>query len=398
MTIKLYEVGGAVRDSLLGLPVKDKDYVVVGSNAEEMHKRGFISIGKDFPVFLHPESKDEYALARIERKVSKGYSGFKFDVSSKVTLRQDLYRRDLTINAIARDSEGKIYDPYNGIIDLKKKIFRHVSSSFIEDPLRILRVARFAARFTDFKVADETEELMKKIVKSGEIDSLIPERIWKEISRGLSEKKPSRMFEVLRNCGAILKIFPDFKLFFANTENKNYYQMIRAIDICASNKKSLAIIFVTLVNYLLIQKKIIEKQKEFISFDIKLFCKRLKVPNNIIDFAILVSRELIEKNDFSDSPEKILSLFDRCDVYRKPERFKEFLTVCRFYEEENFFPSKIFFNLHLIEMTLQIVLSLDEGEIAKKVMKELPSNNTKKISVEIFNARYKLISNFLKNK
>ena len=206
---KAYVVGGAVRDALLGLPVKDRDYVVVGATPEQMQALGFVAVGKDFPVFLHPQTHEEYALARTERKTAPGYAGFAFHATAEVTLEQDLQRRDLTINAIAQDDDGTLIDPYGGRADIDARVFRHVSAAFSEDPVRILRVARFAARFTEFSVAPETMGLMRQMVSSGEVDALVAERVWQELSRGLAEATPSRMFDVLRECGALARILPE---------------------------------------------------------------------------------------------------------------------------------------------------------------------------------------------
>jgi len=206
--MKTYIVGGAVRDRLLGLPVADRDHVVVGATPDDMVALGYQPVGKDFPVFLHPETHEEYALARTERKSGHGYKGFTVYAAPEVTLEEDLRRRDLTINAMAEDESGALIDSYGGLADLAAKVFRHVSEAFAEDPVRILRVARFAARFTDFVVAPETNALMRKMVDNGEIDALVPERVWQEIARGLMEAQPSRMFQVLRDCGALARLLP----------------------------------------------------------------------------------------------------------------------------------------------------------------------------------------------
>src|SRR6185295_10429594 len=206
--VKVFIVGGAVRDELLGLPVKDRDYVVVGATPEEMAKQGYKPVGRDFPVFLHPETHEEYALARTERKTARGYHGFEFRAAPDVTLEQDLARRDLTINAIARDTDGRIFDPHNGAADLKAGVLRYVSPAFAEDPVLILRVARFAARF-GFRIAPETLELMRGMAENGEADALVPERVWQELARGLMEARPSRMFEVLRECEALVHVMPE---------------------------------------------------------------------------------------------------------------------------------------------------------------------------------------------
>ena len=207
--MQIYLVGGAVRDELLGLSVKDKDYVVVGSTPAEMEAAGYKPVGKDFPVFLHPKTHDEYALARTERKTAKGYKGFAVQASIDVTLEEDLARRDLTINAIAKSVDGELIDPYHGLADIQSKTLRHVSAAFAEDPVRILRAARLSARFADFSVAPETNQLMQDMVSAGEVDALVAERVWQELAKGLMEAKPSRMFDVLRACGALKKIMPE---------------------------------------------------------------------------------------------------------------------------------------------------------------------------------------------
>ena len=206
--MKRYLVGGAVRDALLGRAVGDRDWVVVGADPEELRRAGYRAVGRDFPVFLHPDTREEHALARTERKTGPGYHGFEFHADPGVTLQDDLRRRDLTINAIARAEDGTLIDPHGGQRDLAARVLRHVSPAFAEDPVRILRLARFAARFADFSVAPETEALMRAMVESGEVDALVPERVWQELSRGLMEAKPSRMFEVLRACGALAASCP----------------------------------------------------------------------------------------------------------------------------------------------------------------------------------------------
>lgn len=212
--MQTFMVGGAVRDRLLGLAVKDRDWVVVGATPEEMLARGFRPVGKDFPVFLHPDTNEEYALARTERKTGHGYKGFAFDAAPDVTLEDDLLRRDLTINAIACDDDGRLIDPHGGAVDIERRVFRHVSSAFGEDPVRILRVARFAARFADFRVAPETLALMRSMVERGEVDHLVAERVWQELARGLMESTPSRMISTLRECGALERILPELDRLF----------------------------------------------------------------------------------------------------------------------------------------------------------------------------------------
>ena len=211
MRARFYVVGGAVRDELLGLPAADRDWVVVGASPQELLDQGYKPVGKDFPVFLHPVTREEVALARTERKVGPGYKGFAFHAASDVTLEQDLARRDLTINAIARAEDGSLIDPHGGQADLQARLLRHVSPAFVEDPVRVLRVARLAARFPDFSVAPETMELLRQMVAQGEVDTLVPERVWQELSRGLMAQRPSRMMEVLEDCGALRRLLPAWR-------------------------------------------------------------------------------------------------------------------------------------------------------------------------------------------
>src|SRR3954470_24609393 len=241
--MKVYAVGGSVRDELLGLPVTDRDYVVVGATPAEMIELGYKPVGRDFPVFLHPATKEEHALARTERKTARGYHGFEFHSAPDVTLEQDLARRDLTINAIARDEDGVIIDPFNGEEDLSAGILRHVSPAFAEDPVRILRVARFAARF-GFDIAPETLELMRSMVEGGEADALVAERVWQELARGLMEERPSRMLEVLRECGALERIAPELASVFEDPEQAS--ETMDALDEAAGAGASLETRFAVL--------------------------------------------------------------------------------------------------------------------------------------------------------
>src|SRR6266542_1174560 len=252
--VKIYRVGGAVRDELLGRPVADRDWVVVGATPETMIASGFKPVGRDFPVFLHPETREEYALARTERKHGRGYRGFEFFVSPEVTLSDDLGRRDLSINAMARDENGTLIDPYGGEADLRAGILRHVSPAFVEDPLRVLRVARFAARF-GFKVAPKTQQLMRKIVASGELETIAPERIWQEVARGLAESHPSRMLAVLRACGALPELLREIDRLFgvrigvsARRQIDAGMHLERAVDWAAAHGLSLPARYAVLVH------------------------------------------------------------------------------------------------------------------------------------------------------
>jgi len=312
--MKIYVVGGAVRDALLGLPVQDHDHVVVGATPEQMAAAGFRPVGKDFPVFLHPKTQEEYALARTERKTAPGYHGFVFHTSPDVTLEDDLVRRDLTINAMARGDDGVIVDPYGGQRDLEARLFRHVSEAFAEDPVRILRVARFAARFAEFRVADETNALMCGMVEAGEADALVPERVWQEVARGLMERHPSRMFAVLRDCGALARIMPEFDALWGRPHGQEADSGVRAmrvVDHAAASGQTLAVRFAALVQD---------------ADAIDSLCKRLKVPNDCRDLALMTAREQGSIGAVQgESAERLVALFSRCDAYRKPERFADML-------------------------------------------------------------------------
>ncbi len=291
--MKTYVVGGAVRDELLGLPVQDRDHVVVGATPEQMIAAGFRPVGRDFPVFLHPETHEEYALARTERKSGRGYKGFTIYAAPDVTLEQDLARRDLTINAIARTEDGTLIDPFGGAADLKAGVLRHVSEAFHEDPVRILRVARFAARFA-FRIADETLALMKLMVDNGEADHLVPERVWREFAKGLCEARPDLMFDALERCDFRPKLLPE----------------LAAVPTAFSG--SLAVRFAHLC-------------WPVPEAGIRALCERLKAPNEERDLALLAAhcQGMLE----AASPEALLALFKRADAFRRPERFADFLEV-----------------------------------------------------------------------
>ncbi|HZN26109.1 MAG TPA: multifunctional CCA tRNA nucleotidyl transferase/2'3'-cyclic phosphodiesterase/2'nucleotidase/phosphatase [Burkholderiales bacterium] len=308
--MKIYEVGGAVRDELLGIPVKDRDYVVVGATPDEMIQLGFRPVGRDFPVFLHPETHEEHALARTERKTARGYHGFEFYSAPDVTLEQDLGRRDLTINAIARDEHGTLIDPYNGTEDLSAGILRHVGPAFAEDPVRILRVARFAARF-GFDIAPETLELMRAMVESGEADALVPERVWQELARGLMEARPSRMFEVLQECGALEKVAPEIAALFENAADGQ--AALDALDAAAETGAPLEVRFAALARAL-------------DPYAVDAFAERLKLPAAVRDLALLAARHGNTIQDARElEPESVLELLNAADAWRRPDRFEELL-------------------------------------------------------------------------
>lgn len=310
--MKIYTVGGAVRDELLGIPVQDRDYVVVGATPEEMVKLGFKPVGKEFPVFLHPETHEEYALARTERKIALGYHGFEFHATPDVTLEQDLARRDLTINALARDETGAIIDPFDGTRDLKTGVLRHVSAAFAEDPVRILRVARFAARY-GFAVAPETLALMRRMVVQGEADALVPERAWQEIARGLMEQEPSRMFEVLRECGALARIACEIDALFESGEAGA--AAMAALDAAARAGGSLDARFAALARTL-------------DPLAVEALAGRLKVPAACRELALLAARHANVIIDAAELDAKeLLDLLDATDAWRRPERLSELVTA-----------------------------------------------------------------------
>lgn len=339
--MKIYVVGGAVRDALLGLPVQDHDHVVVGATADEMIARGFRPVGKDFPVFLHPQTHEEYALARTERKTAPGYKGFVFHAAPDVTLEQDLARRDLTINAIARQEDGSLIDPFCGQQDLDARVFRHVSAAFAEDPVRILRVARFAARFADFHVASETNALMRSMVEAGEVDALVPERVWQELARGLMEKQPSRMFDVLRACGALARILPELDALWGVPQPEKHHpeidtgvHVMMVVDYAARSGYHLPIRFAALTHDLGKGCTPPEEWPKHHGHEarsvrlVEALCKRLRIPNDCRDLAVMAAREHGNvARALELRPNTVVSLFERCDAFRKPDRFVDVLHV-----------------------------------------------------------------------
>jgi tRNA nucleotidyltransferase (CCA-adding enzyme) len=342
--MKIYLVGGAVRDTLLKQTVVDKDYVVVGSSVEEMLALGYQQVGKDFPVFLHPKTQQEYALARTERKTGKGYQGFSCDANKDVTLAEDLLRRDLTINAIAQDEHGTLTDPFHGIADINAKILRHVSDAFIEDPLRVLRVARFAARFhhLGFTIAPETLQLMTDIANSGELDHLTPERVWQECDKALSSQSPQVFFNVLKQCQALTVLFPEIDALFGVPQPEKWHpeidtgihtlMVLEQTSLLSDNK---AVRFAALVHDL--GKALTPKQDWPKHYGhgqkglpvIKKLCERIRVPNEYRDLALLVSDQHQNiHNAFELRAETIVKLFDKGDFWRKPQRLTELLLCC----------------------------------------------------------------------
>jgi tRNA nucleotidyltransferase (CCA-adding enzyme) len=342
--MKIYCVGGAVRDELLGLPVKDRDYVVVGATPEEMVKLGFKPVGRDFPVFLHPETREEYALARTERKTARGYHGFEFRTAPDVTLEQDLARRDLTINAIAKDADGRIIDPFNGAADLKAGVLRHVSPAFAEDPVRILRVARFAARF-GFRIAPDTLALMRTMAESGEADALVAERVWQELARGLMEARPSRVFDVLRECGALARVMPEVDALWEDADAAR--AALRTLDAAAQAGATLQARFAALARAL--DPLVVES-----------LAGRLRLPADCRDLALLAARHSHAIEDAEElSAEEVLELFDATDAWRRSERFSELVAAALAGEPGSAAVRK------LLERARAAAAAVNAGEIAK---------------------------------
>jgi tRNA nucleotidyltransferase (CCA-adding enzyme) len=356
----IYMVGGAVRDAWLGLPVQERDWVVVGATPETLVAQGYVPVGKDFPVFLHPRTHEEYALARTERKTAPGYHGFTFHADPSVTLEQDLARRDLTINAIAtkpmtsgatgtfgskkypQPDLSQLIDPFGGVADLHAKVLRHVGPAFAEDPVRILRLARFAARFTDFTVAPETTALMCDMVAAGEVDHLVPERVWQELSRGLMEAQPSRMLQVLRDCGALAVLLPELDRLWGVPQRADYHpevdtgvHMMLVLDMSARLDAPLAVRFACLCHDLgkgttpadVLPRHIGHEERS--ARLLRGVCDRWRVPRDCRELADVVAREhgnIHRSGDFSAAAS--VRLLERCDALRRPERFAEVLLAC----------------------------------------------------------------------
>lgn len=385
--MKTYIVGGAVRDELLGVAVKDRDYVVVGATPEQMIVQGYTPVGKDFPVFLHPVTHEEYALARTERKTAPGYKGFIFHTDANVTLEEDLIRRDLTVNAMAKDADGCIVDPFGGRQDLAQNIFRHVSPAFTEDPVRILRVARFAARFPQFSVAAETNALMHAMVVAGEVDALVPERVWQELARGLMEQQPSRMFAVLRDCGALKRILPELDVLWGvpqpalhHPEIDTGVHVMMVVDYAAQEKLSLPIRCAALLHDLgkgMTAPELWPKHHGHEMHGAKLVevvCQRLKIPNDCRDLAVMTARE---HGNIGRALElraaTIVNLFERCDAFRKPQRFIDMLqaTECD-HRGRTGFAEKAFPQNAYLQKALSAAQTVNGGEVAALTRQRYP--------------------------
>ena len=381
--LKTYLTGGAVRDELLHLPVTDRDWVVVGSDPNEMLERGFIPVGADFPVFLHPETKEEHALARTERKTGYGYRGFSFHAAADVTLEDDLQRRDLTINAMARAPDGTVIDPWGGQRDLEAKVLRHVSPAFAEDPVRILRIARFAARFASFEIAPETEALLAEMVATGEADALVPERVWKELSRGLMEALPSRMFEVLRKCGALARILPEVDRLWGvpqpadpHPEIDTGVHLLMVLDMSARLAAPLAVRYACLCHDLGKGTTPVESLPRHVGHEqrsvqlARALSARLRVDTACRELAEVVAREHGNVHRSAElGAAAVLRLLDRCDAFRRPDRFAGMLLACecdargRLCQAEAAYPQR-----ERLLRSLKIALGVDAAAIAPDLL------------------------------
>jgi tRNA nucleotidyltransferase (CCA-adding enzyme) len=377
--MQIYEVGGAVRDELLGRAVQDRDFVVVGATPDEMVRRGFKPVGRDFPVFLHPETHQEYALARTERKVARGYRGFEFHADADVTLEQDLARRDLTINAIARDSEGRLIDPFDGVADLKAGILRHVGPAFTEDPVRILRVARFAARL-GFAIAPETMQLMRQMVDNGEVDALVPERVWQELARGLMEARPSRMFVALRECGAATRVLPEVDRLFGVPQPAAHHpeidtgvHVMMVIDYAAAQNFALEVRFAALTHDLGKGVTPREQWPRHIGHEqksielVRQLCERIRVPGECRDLALLTARDHGNVHRALELRHAtLLDLLERSDALRRPQRFEQLLQACEAdYRGRAGFEKRPYPQAERLRTALAAATAVDAGAVAR---------------------------------
>ena len=380
--MKTYLVGGAVREKLLNHPVKDRDWVVVGADPQQLLDQGYISVGKDFPVFLHPETKEEYALARTERKTAPGYHGFCFHADSSVTLEQDLARRDLTINAMAMDDDGNIIDPYGGQEDIHNRLLRHVSPAFAEDPVRILRIARFAARYhhLGFTVADETVELIKQMVKAGEVDALVPERVWAETEKALGEEAPQVFFEVLRVGGALQRVYPEIDAMFGVPQPEQYHpevdtgiHSLLVLQKAAELTEDKEVRFAALVHDLgkattpedVLPRHIGHEERGEVL--VKQLCERLRCPKSYREIAMFAAKYHSNIHRSEElQPKTLLKLFNTLDAIRRPERIEKMINICiadargRYGFEDVEYKSKEY-----IQTAHKTVLAVDTKAIAR---------------------------------
>jgi tRNA nucleotidyltransferase (CCA-adding enzyme) len=381
--MKAYVVGGAVRDALLGRPVNDRDWVVVGATPEQMVRLGYTPVGRDFPVFLHPQTKEEHALARTERKTAPGYRGFAVHADPSVTLEDDLRRRDLTINAMAQAEDGTLIDPWGGARDLADGVLRHVSPAFSEDPVRILRVARFAARLPSFRVAPETMARMREMVDAGEVDALVPERVWQELSRGLMEAAPRRMFEVLRECGALARLLPEVDRLWGVPQRADYHpevdtgeHLMMVLDVSARLQAPLEVRYACLVHDLGKGETAPEHWPRHHGHEGRSaqladeVAQRLRVPQACRELGDVVAREHGNVHRSGElGPAAVLRLLERCDALRRPERFELALLACecdkrgRLGQHDAPYPPR-----ERLRSALQIVQAVDAAAVAEQAM------------------------------
>jgi tRNA nucleotidyltransferase (CCA-adding enzyme) len=391
--MKTYLVGGAVRDALMGLPIHDRDWVVVGATPQTLLDQGYTPVGRDFPVFLHPHSKEEYALARTERKSGAGYRGFAVHADPSVRLEDDLARRDLTINAMAVPAEAllangqldasQVVDPYGGRNDLAAKLLRHVTPAFREDPVRILRLARFAARYPDYQVAPDTLEFMRTMVQDGETDHLVPERVWQELAKGLMERQPSRMFQVLRDCGALQRLLPELNALWGVAQTALHHpevdtgvHVMLVLDMAAQLQAPLTVRFACLAHDLgkgNTPSDILPRHLGHEGRGLKLLtsvCQRLRVPLDCQELAQLVTAEHSNIHRSRElGPEALLRLLERCDALRKPARFADALLACecdargRTDHHDDAYPQR-----QRLQQVLQQVLAVDTTPIANAAL------------------------------
>jgi tRNA nucleotidyltransferase (CCA-adding enzyme) len=383
--MEMWMVGGAVRDALLGLPVNDRDWVVVGATPQELMNAGYAPVGKDFPVFLHPVTKEEVALARTERKTAPGYRGFAFHADPEVTLEDDLGRRDLTINAMARGEDGTLVDPFGGRRDLADKVLRHVSPAFAEDPVRILRLARFSARFHEFTVAPETTALMRQMVDAGEVDALVAERVWAEVARGLMESHPSRMFDVLRSCGALAKLLPEVDRLFGVPQPPQHHpeidtgvHLMMVLDTAARLTTPLPVRFACLGHDLGKGTTPKEEWPRHIAHEarsvklVRAVSERWKVPTECRELAETVAREhgnVHRSGEFGG--DAVLRLLERCDAFRRPQRFSELLVACECDARgRTGFEDKPYPQRDRLQRALDAALGVDSGAVSARALAE----------------------------
>ena len=385
-----YHVGGCVRDKLLGLPVKDYDWVVVGATPQQMLDAGYRPVGQDFPVFLHPDTHEEYALARTERKTGPGYTGFSFHAAPDVTLEEDLARRDLTINAMAETENSEIIDPFNGRQDLEDRLLRHVSPAFVEDPVRILRVARFAARFTElgFTIADETRTLMQQMVDNGEVDALVPERVWQETVRALGENHPETFFEVLRDCGALTKLFPEIDRLYGVPQPEQHHPEIDTgvhtmlvLQQAVKLSDDPAVRFAALVHDL--GKGTTPKEELPAHVDheergvplVEALCDRYRIPNDYRELAVVVTRYHLHYHRAAELKDStLLKTLEALDAFRRPQRFEQFLLACEAdsrgrpgYEERVFAQPRIYRDAYAAAAAIEAGPFVEQGLQGKAV-------------------------------